>query len=76
MSAESKIFHNIDVTLDIEKGDYIQYIDPNVRGLALSITRLGIKTRAACQGHLNDNRKHPYPWISTEPFLYLYHQIF
>lgn len=73
MKAESETHYNIDITLNIWEGDNIQFIDPNIRGLVLSINGLGIETRASSDGHL-DKKKYPYPWISAKPFLYLSHQ--
>lgn len=74
MNAESNIYHNIDITLDLEEGDNIQFIDPKLRGLVLGVNGLGIKTRAACEGHLDRKRKYPFPWISISPFLCFSHQ--
>ena len=74
MSGRKEAHCNIGHTFNMEEEGSIQFIDPNIRGLVLSINRLGIETRASSDGHVNDKKKYPYPWISIRPFFFLSHQ--
>jgi hypothetical protein len=43
-------------------------LEPPIRNLVFALHEIQYRTEGSCEGHVNDEDRHPFPWAGISPF--------